>query len=148
MPPEPRKPRDPHRAQRARLADKQRKWRRETAAPSVTVHLDARDIATLDAVAIQLYYEHPHDPGDDRLSPGVFPSRAQAIRELCAQWRALNRNPEPEHELGALQRALAAFFVREASWRRARGRRLAERPAPPWSGGVAILERLLRRGIF
>jgi hypothetical protein len=32
------------------------------------VQLDARDLATLDAIAIQLYYEHPHDPEHGQLA--------------------------------------------------------------------------------
>lgn len=132
---------------RARTAEKQRKWRQETAPPAITVHLDARDLATLDAIAIQLYYERPHDPANELVEQRVFPGRSQAIRELCAQWRALNRS-DPEQVLGKLQGKLSQFYVREASWRRARGSPLLKRPKPPWRGGTAILERLLRRGIF
>jgi hypothetical protein len=104
-------------------------------------------LATLDAIAIQLYYEHPHDPEVDPRAPALTPGRPQAIRELCARWRKLNCE-DPEREIGALQRELAQFYLREASWRRSRGGARAKRPSPPWTGGVSIVERLTRPGIF
>jgi len=132
---------------RAQRTAKQRAWRQTRAAHAITVHLDARDLATLDAIAIELYYEHPHDPDQDQRAPTVFPGRPQAIRALCAQWRKRN-GQDVERELGPLQRELAQFYAREASWRRSRGGPLVRRPEPPWTGGVDILDRLLRPEIL
>lgn len=125
---------------RMKVAEKQRRWRQVHGVTPVTVHLDERDLATLDAIAISLYYEYPHDPAIDRFA-SVYPGRAQAIRELCARWRKLN-NEEPENILGSLCSQLGAFFTREASWRRSKGEHRARRPKPPWYGGSAIVKAL------
>lgn len=134
--------------------EEQRNWRfgaRESRAQRacITVHLDRLDAATLDAIAIQLYLENPHDPYKRRLS-NVRPSRPEAIRYLLSQWRGargvdvgaqLNKSTGPL--INALQllmrirRKLALFWRHETSWRQTGLKTNAEPPRPPWREEIA-----------
>jgi hypothetical protein len=114
------------------LADAQRRWRAR-ADGSGTVHVSDLDTATLDAIAIWLYEEFPHDPPNGIENPWIFPSRPAAVRWLCQRWR--DENPEKVElfpRLAKIRRKLSDFWRAEASWRRATSGTLAERPAPPW----------------
>lgn len=107
----------------------QRRWR-ATANPSITLHLDALDTATLDAIAIQLYYRYPHYG----VLTQVRPSRPEAIRALCAAWRA--ENGRPPAALIELRGELADFWRAETSWRQTAEDTTAKAPATPWPYSV------------
>jgi hypothetical protein len=125
---------------------KQRKWRKKTAAASITVHLDALDAATLDAIAMRLYEQAPHDPPRHVENPDVYPGRPQAIRELCAAWRKREGSAlgDALETLSKRRRKLAAFWRAEASWRRATYDTHGTKPAPPWKR--ELLRAVLGRG--
>jgi hypothetical protein len=131
--------------------EEQRNWRaaarNERAARNcITVHLDRLDAATLDAIAIQLYLDNPHDPRLDKLSD-VRPSRPEAIQYLLSQWRGARGvdvgapiNARTSPLLDAIQllmrarRKLSVFWRNETSWRQTRHpATLARKPRPPWN---------------
>jgi hypothetical protein len=113
------------------IRDMQQRWR--SGAPAcITVHLNAQDCATLDAIAMALYRAFPHDPKREQYSPGVYPSRPAAIRFLCAEFRAQHGDPTPL--LRRLRTKLANFWRIETSWRRCMNKLTRHRrPDPPWS---------------
>jgi hypothetical protein len=109
----------------------QLRWRHAHAA-SITVHLSARDAATLDQIAIEMYEENPHDPPSGVLAAeGLYPSRPAAVRELCRRWRV--EHGKPPGRLQRLRAALSDFWRSETSWRRCTDPETrAARPIPPW----------------
>lgn len=101
-------------------ADWQRKWRekaRDRGLHPMTVHLDDREVALLDAVAVAVTLAHPDLSGDD-VPRSRVPSRPAALRIILQA--ALGGIPAPHHD----EKALAMHWVRLASWaawRRDRG---------------------------
>lgn len=119
-------------------ASRQYNWRNNgRTVASVCAHLGARECAVLDAIAIELYEQNPHDPinGDES---EVFPGRAAAIRFLCESYESQlpKRRVQSLGRLAALREQLSQFWVREASWRRTTRKSLVKwdtsPPAPPW----------------
>lgn len=115
--------------ERAERREKQQKWRAETASECITVHLNAIDAATLDAIAIELYWRHPHDPPQGVIADvEVYPGRPAAVRELCRRWREEHGKPM---WLARARLLLAGFYRAEASWRRAGPDTEGKRPVLP-----------------
>lgn len=109
----------------------QTRWRKRAAGYSV--QLSEADMAVLDAIAIELYEKHPHDPRRGLVSE-VFPGRPAAIRWLIADYT--KKHGKPKARPGLARRArerLARFWQREACWRRTRDPDTsATPPPPPW----------------
>lgn len=101
-------------------ADWQRRWREKARGRGLhpmTVHLDDREVALLDAVAFAVMLAHP-DLGGDDVPRSRVPSRGAALRIILQA--ALGGIPAPHHD----EKALAMHWVRLASWaawRRDRG---------------------------
>jgi hypothetical protein len=109
--------------------------------PPLTMHLTKSEAAVLDSIAIQLYEAHPHDPRNEVDGSYITPGRAAAVRHLIGE--ALEDDTRPADWFDALrrmQKRLAAFWVREASWRRSNERTPVispttgkpSKPRPPW----------------
>lgn len=125
---------------------KQLKWRENArkparVGPSLCMHLTKAEAAVLDSIAIELYQAHPHDPHNEVDGSWITPGRAAAVRHLIGE--ALEASPRPPRFFEALRRMqakLSAFWVREASWRRANERTplispttgKPSKPRPPW----------------
>jgi hypothetical protein len=127
----PRSKREREQAEREDKRIRQRLWREETAPQCITAHLEALDAATLDAIAIELYEQNPHDPREGVFcEPQIYPGRPEAIRELCRRWRQQNGDPK---SLQKLRDPLALFYRHEASWRRVENPETdVTPPHPPW----------------
>lgn len=101
-------------------ADWQRRWRekaRDRGLHPMTVHLDDREVALLDAVAVAVTVAHP-DLGGGDVPRSRVPSRTAALRIVLQA--TLGGIPAPHHD----EKALAMHWVRLASWaawRRDRG---------------------------
>jgi hypothetical protein len=117
---------------------RQQRWRTNTFEKrrkfSITVHLSPLDAATLDAIAVQLYQAVPHAPHNEPPidGSGFFPSRAQAVRQLCAEWRQQNPDQNPSR-FKRLRNALSVFWRDEAVWRACNEHSDPDtKPRPPW----------------
>lgn len=130
----------------APTAEQQQRWRKHAVA-SITVHLTREDAATLDAIAIMLWQQYPHDPPNGWENPDIHPSRPEAVRALCAAWRAQHGSPhDSELVTKRLRTALSAFWRHETSWRQTKSGTFAERPRPPWPRLVlSVFEALPKR---
>lgn len=101
-------------------AEWQRRWRERARAKGfhqMTVHLDEREVALLDAVAFAVTVAYPDLRGGD-VPRSRVPSRTAALRIVLKA--ALGGIPAPLHD----ETALAMHWVRLASWatwRRDRG---------------------------
>lgn len=84
----------------------------------MTLHLRPSEIACLDWIARRLYFANPCTETDE--PSNWVPSRAQAIRELIANYMERRGVAYiPMDEMIATQEAWGAFWIREASYRRA-----------------------------
>lgn len=107
-------------------SSQQRGWRRQQPG-SITAHLSDEDIAVLDAIAISIWEEHPHDP-ELGLVSDVRPSRQAAVKWLIERYRQQHGQPKDVPE----RRQMGEFWKAETNWRRteaAPGRKKA--PSPP-----------------
>jgi hypothetical protein len=84
---------------------------------AVTLHLRASEIAALDWIARRMYFAHPIKPEDEPTK--LCPSRAQAVRDLIENYMNRRGAAAPLEDLIDTQEDWGAFWVREASWRRA-----------------------------
>jgi hypothetical protein len=121
-------------------AIRQLEWRRKNfqnrhqrKGVGITIHLTAEEIGILDWIARGLYYGHPIGPDDEPTN--YVPSRAQAIRDLIENYKRRQEDRIPLTRLLRRQDEWGAFWIREASWRRASVKRKqfgeVRRPEPP-----------------
>lgn len=133
----------------------QRKWRQRNIenresrlGSSMTVHMNAIEIAMLDKIAMEDYANRPNgrDDGAD-LTP---PSRSRAIRLLIRRYMSVfNVDPATLGPIMDMKEELGDFWMRETGWRKtARENRREfnddgswrhEQPVPPWKeAGIEV----------
>lgn len=117
--------------------NRQLRWRTGALAKerfSITVHLSPSDAATLDAIAVELYNLVPHEPHEGIDGSEIYPSRAEAVRELCRRWRR-EHGSKGLTRFKRLREKLSTFWRDEAVWRACNERSdRSKKPKPPWRG--------------
>jgi len=133
---------------REKRRQRQRRWRQRNIedresriGASLTVHLNALEVALLDLIAREDYEKRPSGrDGAADLSP---PSRARALRILIQRYRQVfDVTPEQLAPYLERNREYGKFWMQETAWRRSSQARrqefgddgdwLLSMPVPPW----------------
>ncbi|HYC02769.1 MAG TPA: hypothetical protein VED40_05715 [Azospirillaceae bacterium] len=136
------------RESRRKRTERQRRWRQRNIedresriGASLTVHLNALEVALLDLIARQDYERRPNGRTDG--ADLMAPSRARAMRILIQRYREIFEiGPEQLAPYMERNRELGRFWIQETAWRRSSSERRhevcddgswrLEQPLPPW----------------